>query len=278
MIRRLSGAAVARHYACVSVPSRRLASEGSVRRISCLALEVEVGDRERLGVRRLGEHEPPRVDDHRAPAGAVAGRVLADLVGGDHERLVLDRAGAQQDLPVLARGGERERGGHGEDARAAGGELAVELGEAQVVTDAQAQLDAVGGRREHDLVARLVGLRLAVDAAADLDVEHVDLAVGRARPRRRGRSARRCCGRAWRRRPARRSSRRSGRSPARARRPRPRSSGGAVDRLGARGGLLGRAEHRPLLGQHDERRAGLRGGARSAGPRPRGCGRGRRSM
>ena len=30
-------------------------------------------------------------------------RVVADLGGGDHERLVLDRAGAQQDLPVRAR-------------------------------------------------------------------------------------------------------------------------------------------------------------------------------
>ena len=35
--------------------------------------------------------------------------VLADLVGGDDERLVLDRARAQEDLPVVARGGERER-------------------------------------------------------------------------------------------------------------------------------------------------------------------------
>ena len=34
------------------------------------------------------------------------------------------------------------------------GELAVELGEAQVVADAQAELDAVGGRRDDDLVAR----------------------------------------------------------------------------------------------------------------------------
>ncbi len=37
---------------------------------------------------------------------------------------------------------------------------------------------------------------------------------------------------------------------------------GAVERLGARGGLLGRAEHRPLLGQHDQVGAGARGLAR----------------
>ena len=56
-----------------------------------------------LAVGRLREHEPPRVDDHRAPAGVLAAGVLADLVGGDHERLVLDRARAQQRLPVVAR-------------------------------------------------------------------------------------------------------------------------------------------------------------------------------
>jgi hypothetical protein len=36
---------------------------------------------------------------------------------------------------------------------------------------------------------------------------------------------------------------------------------GPVDRLGAGGGLLRARQHRPLLGQHDERRAGRGGGA-----------------
>src|SRR4051794_22867989 len=56
-----------------------------------LALEVELGHDEGLSVRRRREHDAPGVDDHRAPAGADAGNVLADLVGGDHEALVLDR-------------------------------------------------------------------------------------------------------------------------------------------------------------------------------------------
>src|SRR3954451_6974108 len=55
-----------------------------------LALEVQVGDHERLLVGRGGQHDAPRVDDHRAPAGADARRVLAHLVGGDDEALVLD--------------------------------------------------------------------------------------------------------------------------------------------------------------------------------------------
>ena len=71
--------------------------------------EVEIGHDRGLGVGGAREHEPPRVDDQRAPAGAVAGRMGADLVGRDHEALVLDRAGAQQHLPVVARGRERER-------------------------------------------------------------------------------------------------------------------------------------------------------------------------
>src|SRR5262249_3412653 len=121
-----------------------------------------------------------RVDDHRAPAGADAGRVLADLVGGDDERLALDGPRAQQDLPVVARGRERERGRHADDLRAAHGEDAVELREADVVTDAQPEARAAGGLREDARLARRLVLGLLVDAPADLHVEHVDLAVGRA--------------------------------------------------------------------------------------------------
>src|SRR4051812_14396579 len=42
-----------------------------------------------------GEHAAPGVDDHRAPAAAQVPAVPADLVRGDHERLVLDRARPQ---------------------------------------------------------------------------------------------------------------------------------------------------------------------------------------
>jgi hypothetical protein len=64
--------------------------------------------------------------------------VDADLVGGDDEGLVLDRA---------------------------------------VVADGQPRLGAVGEGRRDGLVARLLGLGLAVLDAVDDDVEHVDLAV-----------------------------------------------------------------------------------------------------
>ena len=65
-------------------------------------------------------------------------------------------------------------------ARARDGQRAVQLGEAQVVADAQAQAGAVGGRAEHRRVAGRLVVGLAVDGAVDLDVEQVDLAVGRA--------------------------------------------------------------------------------------------------
>ena len=140
--RRLSTACLRRHYAGTSAgqryaSGRRLASDGSVRRISAWRSRSSSATTNVSRVRRRREHDAPRVDDHRAPAGADARRVLADLVRGDDERLALDRAGAQQDLPVVARRRERERGRDGDDLRALHGEDPVQLGEADVVTDAQ---------------------------------------------------------------------------------------------------------------------------------------------
>ena len=53
-------------------------------------------------------------------ARSIAGRMRAELVGGDHEALVLDRPGADQHLPVVARGRERERARHRDDLGPAG--------------------------------------------------------------------------------------------------------------------------------------------------------------
>ena len=215
------------------------------------------------------EHRAPVVDDHRAPAraqrpaGRARGRVLADLVGGDHERLVLDRARAQQDLPVRARRRDGEGGRHGDDPRAADREDPVELREADVVADRQAQPDAAGGRADDDLLARLLVLGLAVDHALDDDVEHVDLAVG---------GADLAVGADVQRRVAQalgaldalgdRAGDELDAELARDRaRPRHRR---AVERLRARAQVVAAAERAPLLGQHDELRAVRRGRAREA--------------
>ena len=103
--------------------------------------------------------------------------MLADLVGGDHERLVLDRPRPHERLPVVARRRQREGGRDRDDPRTPDGEDPVELGEAQVVADRQSEPHAAGRLREHDLLAGLLELGLAVDAPADLDIEHVHLAV-----------------------------------------------------------------------------------------------------
>ncbi len=103
-----------------------------------------------------------------------------DLVGGHDEGLVLDGSGAQQDLPVVTGRGLGERRGDGQHARPVDREAAVELGEAQVVADGQTESQATGERAEDDLVARRLAVGLAVLAAADEHVEHVQLAVGRA--------------------------------------------------------------------------------------------------
>ena len=78
---------------------RRLASDGSSLPDALELAEVEVGDRDALALGRSGEDLAPGVDDHRVAPRVVVRRGAAVLVGGDHEELVLDRAGPQQRPP-----------------------------------------------------------------------------------------------------------------------------------------------------------------------------------
>ena len=71
----------------------------------------------------------------------------------------------------------RERRRNGDHARTAHGQDPVQLGEAEVVADREAERDPGRGLGEDDLVTTVLGGRLAVLHAADDDVEHVDLAV-----------------------------------------------------------------------------------------------------
>jgi hypothetical protein len=214
-------------------------------------VHVEVGDHVGLLVGGDREDEPPRVDDHAAPAGPVARRVLADLVGGDHEGLVLDRARPEKDLPVVARGGECERGRHGEDAGAAQREAPVELWEANVVADAHAHLDAVGGRGENRFRSWILVLGFGVAGAVDLNVEEVQLAVDR-RDLAVGADVDRRVVRFLRAVDAlgdRTGDQVDAQLARRGARPRDRL---AVERLSARAQVGAGAEHRPLLWQDDE--------------------------
>jgi hypothetical protein len=154
---------------------------------------------------------------------------------------------------VIAAGPLGEGGGDGDHARPSQGEDPVELGEAEVVTDGQPDHDA-SGLAEGDLIARLLDRRLAVFDVADLHVEHVDLAVDRALlPV--GTEQHGCVGElvvigddlgdA-----ARHQVDAEFAGPAGC-----GAQGGAVERLRRGADRLGRAQHRPLLGQNDQLRA-----------------------
>src|SRR6266540_33872 len=142
------------------------------------ALEVEVGYRDPHGVRCLRQDRPPRVDHHAAPEAGTPGLVVTDLRRGEHVALVLDGARPQQHLPMVASGVQHERGRYHEHLGAIDGEPPVQLGEAQVVADRQAERHA-SDRHHHGLGAGGDRARLVVgDTAGDLHVVQMDLPVG----------------------------------------------------------------------------------------------------
>ena len=197
-------------------PAWRLASDGSFARIRSSRSKSRSASTTVSVSGACASTSAPRVDDHRAPAGADAGRGLADLVGGDHEALVLDRPRAQQHLPVVARGRLGERGRDGEHRRALDGEDPRQLREAQVVADRQAEAAAVGELATRR--ARRPAPRARTRGTCGRRPRRRTCgSCGRPRgPRRRDRRGRWCSRRAPRPRRARRSSRRRGRCRARA--------------------------------------------------------------
>ena len=120
--------------------------------------------------------------------------MVADLVGGDHEALVLDRPRAHAAPPSdRAWSASVKAAGTVITSAPRSGEDPVELGEAQVVADAHAQLER--RRRARSRRSRRPGSSvdgLGVHGAVDLDVEQVDLAVHATGSRRRARRGRWC--------------------------------------------------------------------------------------
>ena len=145
-----------------------------------LVREVQPREREALLVAALGDDHAPRIDDRaRGRSCARDGPCAPTLRRRHHVDLVLDRARPQQHVPVILPGLEREGRRDGDHARALRRMRAVQLGEAQVVTDAEAEA-APGRRRHHDVAARLDGVRLPeAFAARHVHVEQVHLAVDR---------------------------------------------------------------------------------------------------
>ena len=127
-------------------------------------------------VGRLGHDRPPRVDDHRPPERRLT-RGPADLRGRQDVGAVLDGAGPEQDLPVVAARSFGEVGRDREDLGPGQRECPVQLGEAQVVADRQPDPDSIDVGDDRP-VAGAHPVRLAVDRAVlHRDVEEVDLPV-----------------------------------------------------------------------------------------------------
>ena len=102
---------------------------------------VDLGDR-RCRARScvgFGQDAAPGIDDQRMAEGFAAVLMLAALRGGDHERAVLDGAGAQQHVPVRLAGLPGEGGGHGQHIGAGQRLGAEKLREAQIVADGEAE-------------------------------------------------------------------------------------------------------------------------------------------
>ena len=95
-------------------------------------------------------------------------------VGRHHDALVLDRAGAHENLPVL-QARMRPLGGQEHQPRAIVHQAAEKLGEAQIVADGQAR-PSPRGIADHDLVAR------GDETVLVHDRERVELLIARHEP------------------------------------------------------------------------------------------------
>ena len=103
-----------------------------------------------LAVRCACQHKPPRISDQRSPTRPVPRGMGPDLVCGEHEALVLDRAGSQQHLPVIATGVHHEcRRDHQHGGRLDRRQLPVELRKPKVVADREAEPYAIDIQRNH---------------------------------------------------------------------------------------------------------------------------------
>src|SRR5262249_30496380 len=105
--------------------------------------------------------------------------VLAALRGRQHEGAVLDRAGAIKHVPMCFAGLLGEGRGDGEKRTSGLGERAIKRGEAQIVADRESESSPRQVGRHADFTRPIVA-RLAITlAAAEFDVEHVNLVIAR---------------------------------------------------------------------------------------------------
>jgi steroid 5-alpha reductase family enzyme len=92
-----------------------------------------------LALAALRDDGAPGVGDQRVAVGTALRVVVARLRGRQHVTLLFDRAGTEQHVPVVLAGRERKRRRDRERNGAGVDQATVELGEPQVVADAQAE-------------------------------------------------------------------------------------------------------------------------------------------
>src|SRR5437899_7272668 len=155
-----------------------MVERGQLAAEAVLPLEVQLGDGQAFAVGYLGEDRAPGIDDHRVAVRGAALAVMAGLRGCEHVGQVLDGARTQEDLPMVLARAIREGRRYREHPGPLAGQAPVQLGEAHVVADREADA-AGGGFGDHDRFAALDRLRfLEVLEPGHVDVEEMDLAIG----------------------------------------------------------------------------------------------------
>ncbi|MCY1176137.1 hypothetical protein D9M73_163980 [compost metagenome] len=143
---------------------------------------VAFGQQHGLALILLCQHTPPRVDDGGMPEGFPRPRMRAALGSREHITLGLDGPRTNQHIPMRRAGHRREGRRGGNQFRAGCAQFAVQLREAQVVTDRQAN-PPNRCVRHHDptAISIVIGFTITAAIVGHVDVEQVQLVVARHR-------------------------------------------------------------------------------------------------
>src|SRR5215472_5305927 len=118
-------------------------------------LKIDRRDDHALLVRGACDHASPRIDDHRVAVIGEAVNVGAKLRRRDHVGLILDRAGAEQGVPMGLAGWEGEAAWNAQYLGSGEGQTTIEFGEAQVIADAEPDCAAWRARRDYFAAGQL---------------------------------------------------------------------------------------------------------------------------
>lgn len=142
------------------------------------AVEIDVGVDNGGLVRRLREYFGPRIDDNRVTVGVIRCSGIARRRDERDVELIVERAGARQELPVERAGGGVEGARIDEKLSTVVGVELSERSEADVVADAETEAAKAERVEESKVGARRQCARLDKgDAALDIDVKEMHFAI-----------------------------------------------------------------------------------------------------